>query len=588
MATSRETFSTRRGFVLLLFLGAFVALGIRLAVIQVWDHEWLLAKAKDMENATITLQPQRGMILDRTGRVLAVTMIAPSVAINPRAVPAEDREEVADKLARILKIDRAAVAGKLESTKYFAWIERKVTEAEADAVRQAKLPGVTIVPETVRRYPYGRSLCHVLGYVGLDGHGLEGIEAEYDKVLSGTPGEEFIHKDGLGRTMGGPDVWVKPAVNGRSVVLTIDTRIQQIAEEELAAACEKHKPEGATAVVIDPWTGDVLAMACWPPFDPGKYKETPEAQRRNMAVVVCLEPGSTFKPFVAAGALEQGVVKADTKFDCHQGVYAVNGRTLHDAHGYGILSVRDIIAYSSNIGMAQIGALMGPEMIYAYLRAYGFGRKTGIELPGESAGMLHPPKAWGKMTISSVPMGQEVAVSPLQLTSGFCVFANGGWHVKPHIFAGLRDADARRLLQGPPPPVFERALQESTAKLMCADLLAKVVEYGTAHNVAIDGYPMAGKTGTAQLTREGSHGYEAGAYTAAFVGIVPVESPRYVIGVVTKKPTGGSYYGGVVSAPAVAKIAERSLTTFRIPRVAAEEKEKSVALKDGPDAPRRR
>jgi cell division protein FtsI (penicillin-binding protein 3) len=588
MESSRDTLGVRRGYVHLLFLIAFVALGVRLAVIQVWDHEWLLAKARDMENATVALPAQRGMVLDREGRVLAVTMAAPSVTVNPRAVAAEERGAVAARLARILKIDEAELREKLAQPRYFAWVERKVTEAEADAVRQARLPGVTITTETVRRYPYGRSLCHVLGYVGLDGHGLEGVEAEFDKVLAGTPGEEFVHKDGLGRTMGGPDVWVKPPANGRSVMLTIDMRIQQVAEEELAAACEKHKPEAAAAVVLDPWTGDVLAMACWPPFDPENYKATPEARRRNLAVVVCLEPGSTFKPFVAAGALEQGVVRAETKFDCHQGVYVIGGRTLHDAHGYGILTVRDIIAYSSNIGMAQIGARMGPDMIYAYLRAYGFGQKTGIELPGESAGMLHHPRNWGKLTISSVPMGQEVAVSPLQLTSGFCVFANGGWRVKPRIFAGMKDAEGRRLLQGPPAPVFERALQESTAKLMCSDLLAGVVERGTAHSVAIDGYPMAGKTGTAQLSHEGARGYEAGAYAAAFVGIAPVESPRYVIGVVCKKPSGGSYYGGVVSAPAVAKIAERSLSMFRIPRVAAEEGDKSVAMKDGHAPSRRR
>ena len=588
METSRGAFSVRRGYVLLLFLAAFVALGVRLAVIQVWDHEWLLAKAKEMENATVTLQAQRGMILDREGRVLAVTMQSPSVAVNPRAIPAEDRADVAGQLARILKINAGELEEKLSRPKYFAWVERKVTDAEADAIKQAKLPGVSLVMETVRRYPYGRSLCHVLGYVGIDGHGLEGIEGEFDKVLAGTPGEEFIHKDGLGRAMGGPDVWVKPPANGQSVALTIDMRIQQIAEEELAAACEKHKPESATAVVIDPWTGDVLAMACWPPFDPENYKATPEVQRRNMAVVVCLEPGSSFKPFVAAGALEQKVVRPETRFDCHQGVYTVTGRTLHDVHGYGILTVRDIIALSSNIGMAQIGMLMGPEMIYAYLRAYGFGQKTGIELPGESAGMLHPPKAWGKLTITSVPMGQEVAVSPLQLTAGFCVFANGGWYVKPRILAGLRDTDGRRLLQGPRAPAFTRALQESTAKLMCTDLLAGVVERGMAHNVAIDGYRMGGKTGTAQLTQEGQHGYEAGAYTAVFVGIAPVECPRYVIGVICKKPSGGSHYGGVVSAPPVAKIAERCLTMFRIPRATAEEKERSVAMKESPDASRRR
>jgi cell division protein FtsI (penicillin-binding protein 3) len=306
-------------------------------------------------------------------------------------------------------------------------------------------------------------------------------------------------------------------------------------------------------------------MACWPTFDPAHLGATPPSVWQNMAVSVAIEPGSTFKPFTCAKALEAGVVTPDMVFDCHQGVYRIGSRTLHDAHGYGLLSVRDIIAYSSNIGMAQVGERLGAERMYAGLCLFGFGRKTGIELGGESAGVLHPLRQWTKLSVSSIPMGQEVAVSPLQLTAGFCAFANGGWWVKPRILLGMADSQGRKMLQGAPPPVFHRALDERVAKLMCNDILAGVVEHGTARDCAIAGYEMAGKTGTPQLSRTDGRGYEPGAYASVFVGIAPVKAPRFVICVMIKKPT-TAHYGGTVSAPAVAHMFERILSMFHVPR----------------------
>jgi cell division protein FtsI (penicillin-binding protein 3) len=297
-----------------------------------------------------------------------------------------------------------------------------------------------------------------------------------------------------------------------------------------------------------------------------------------MAVSTAIEPGSTFKPFVCSKALEAGVVTPDTVFDCHQGVYRIGSRTLHDAHGYGRLSVRDIIAYSSNIGMAQVGERLGAERMYAGLALFGFGRKTGIELPGESAGLLHPLRQWTKLSVSSIPMGQEVAVSPVQLAVGFCVFANGGWWVRPRIVLGTADSQGRQRLQSAPPPAFHRVLDERVAKLMCNDLLAGVVERGTARDCAIAGYAMAGKTGTPQLSRPGARGYEPGAYASVFVGIAPVKTPRFVICVMIKKPT-AAHYGGTVAAPAVAHMAERILSMFQVPRERADEETMPVAVK---------
>ncbi len=567
MESFARTFRTRRGIVHLCCALLFLALAVRLAVIQCLNHEWYASYAERMQVDVVDLEAQRGQLLDRDGFRLAVTTLTPSIAVNPRAVPEAKRAEVARTLAGLLKLDTQEISDRLAKPKYFQWVKRHATEAEAKAVKDAKLPGIEFRDEPIRCYPNGDFLCHVIGEVGADGHGLGGLEARYDSLLSGKDGYETIRRDGRGRPLCQEQEECVQPQSGRSLMLTIDARIQRIAEEELAAACEKNKPEHATAIVMDPWTGDILALACWPTFDPGQFNKVSAEARRNFGVEECVEPGSSFKPFVASAALERGVVTPDTIFDCHMGVYQIGKRTLHDAHGYGRLSVRDVIAYSSNIGMAQIGALLGADPMYAALSGFGFGKVTGVELPGESSGLLHPVRMWTSLSISSLPMGQEVSVSPLQLVTGFCVFANGGWHVKPRIIAGVADAEGRRKLEGAAPVVARRVLSQRTADLMCKDLLSAVVEHGTARAVAIDGYALAGKTGTAQVAREDGRGYEPGAYTAVFVGIAPANAPRYVVGMVVRKPKGGAYYGGVVSAPYVANICERTLSMVHFPRV---------------------
>jgi cell division protein FtsI (penicillin-binding protein 3) len=587
----QRKFRLRLVYVTCALLAAFLGLAVRLAYVQAYQHQKWAALADRMEADCVTIEAERGLILSRDGRTLAASAHVPSIFINPRAVPAERRAEVAATLADILKLDPNALTDLLARPKYFAWVKRKVSPSESEAVLRAELPGIGLREEPSRCYPNGTLLCHVLGAVGADGNGLAGLEAEYNATLSGTAGSELVFKDGLGRTMFAahlsnaleivnPDEsqagLIRPAVNGHSLILTIDARIQEIVEQELRQACEKYRPESGCSVALDPWTGDVLAMACWPTFDPAHIESAPPTLQQNMAVSVAIEPGSTFKPFVCSKALEAGVVWPDTVFDCHQGVYRIGSRTLHDAHGYGRLSVRDIIAYSSNIGMAQVGERLGPERMYAGLSLFSFGRKTGIELPGESAGLLHPLRQWTRLSVSSIPMGQEVAVSALQLTAGFCVFANGGWWVRPRIVLGTADSQGRNILRSAP-PVFHRALDERVAKLMCSDLLAAVVEKGTARDSAIAGYSMSGKTGTPQLSRPDARGYEPGAYASLFVGIVPTSAPRFVISVMLKKPQ-TAHYGGVVAAPAVAHMAERILSMFQVPREAPDEPETKAVI----------
>lgn len=565
-------FQSRRGYIHLVIQAGLVMLAVRLVVIQCLQHDRWLTVARSMQDTRVTVKARRGLILDRRGRRLAVTVRSPSVFANPRAIPTARRHEVAAALSPILGSDEQEIFTRLDRAarcvrpRYFVWIKRRITPEQAEAVERLRLPGVGLRDETRRVYPNGTLLAHVIGFVGTDGCGLEGLEARFDALLSGKPGEEFVRRDGVGRLFDVSPVSRKPAVDGLSVQLTIDMRIQRIVEEELAAACEKHRPERACAVVMDPWTGDVLAIAGWPTFDPGCFRDVPAAVRRNMAVTECLEPGSTFKPFVAAAALERGVVTPRTVFNCHRGRYRIGRRVLHDAHGYGRLSVRDIVAFSSNIGMAQVGARLGRQQMYRALRRFGFGRRSGIELPGESAGLLRPPAAWSKLSISSIPMGQEIAVSPLQLVTAFCVFANGGWLVRPRIVLGVADSTGRYRLRTAGPPRCRRVLPGKVADLMGKDLLAAVVERGTGRRCAIPGYPMGGKTGTAQIARPGGGGYEPGAYCALFVGIVPVETPRFVIGLAARKPSGSSHYGGVVAGPAVSRIAERILSTYHVPR----------------------
>jgi cell division protein FtsI (penicillin-binding protein 3) len=569
----------------------FLALAVRLIAIQAVQHEFWSAHADRMSSGVKTLPAQRGQVLDRNLRPLAVTVQRWSVFANPRVIPGDYRADVAERVGRHLDVDSADVlrnisqveflrrapdGGISRKPKYFTWIERRLERRDASDILSERLAngkplssiGFGIRPESKRLYPNDAMLCHVLGFVGIDGKGLDGMEAAYESVLAGVDGEQHVARDGRGRIMAGSALPGKAARDGRSIVLTIDRRIQRIVEEELKNLVEKHKPDSVCAVVMDPFTGDVLAMAGLPEFTPADPNRVRPEQRRNMAVVECLEPGSTFKPFVAAAALDLGLVTLDKEFFCHNGRWRTRGRRiLRDSHAYGDLSVRDIVVFSSNIGMAQVGMAFTPEQLHGALRRFGFGRKTGIELAGETPGLLRPPNRWSPLSVASLSMGQEVACSPLQLTAAFCVFANGGIYVPPRIILGQTDADGRGAVT--PAPVREgwRVISKATADAMRTDVLAGVVERGTAKRCKLKSYTMAGKTGTAQIARTTGGGYEPGAYTAGFVALAPVSEPRVVVAIFAKRPHGKSYYGGTVSAPSVAKIVERILSMHRIPRV---------------------
>jgi len=565
-------FHLRRGHIHLCIQVALLALCVRMAVIQCLHRPRYISLAEGMERSTVTIAPKRGRILDRNGQILAATVDAQSVWLNPQVVPAAERSVYSAQLAEALDIDAEKIARRIERVSnkngFFIWVKRKISSEELAAVKALELPGIGFRTEGQRRYPKESFLCHVLGFVDTDDNGLEGLEHRFDSVLKGIPGEEAFLRDGRGRKLGEKETPEIPVEHGRSLVLTIDSSVQLIMEEELDRVWEKHKPETLSAVAMDPWTGDILAMASRPTFNPVNRGTAPASSRQNIAVTACVEPGSSFKPFVAATALAYGVVTPDTVFNCRQGKYRIGRRVLNDAHPLGNISVRDVMAYSSNIGMAQIVAMLTKDQLHDALRAFGFGAPTGIILAGESAGIVRPVSKWSKLSMTSLAMGQEVATSTLQLTAGFCVFANGGWYVQPRLMRGVADHDGAQILEPASQSEPRRVLSESIANTMCKDLLTGVIERGTARRAAIDGYRLAGKTGTAQIARVDGRGYELGAYSATFVGIAPADNPLVVIGLIAKHPKGGSYYGGVVAAPAVSRMSEKILSTWRVPRTA--------------------
>lgn len=448
----------------------------------------------------------------------------------------------------------------------FRWIRRRIAPEEASRVRAFNLPGVGFRPESLRVYPFGSDAAHAIGGVGVDGQGLDGIELGYDSFLRGAQASEEVLRDARRRPIAlSPDAPLPPA-DGAALVLTIHRGIQAVVEEEVDRLVNDQRPAWACAVALDPRSGDVLAIANRPTFDPNAFGQATPDARRNRAVTDPYEPGSTFKPFIVGALLEEGLIRLDDVVDCENGLWSVSGRRLHDHHPYGRLSVQDVIAKSSNIGAAKLGLLLvekrGVDLVRRYLDAYGFGARTGIGLPAESAGRVPAAERWSPYTSTSVPIGHEVAVTPLQLTRAFSVFANGGYRVQPRIVRGVVDGGGRFLWAPPAPPPVRILRAETVAQVRRA--LVAVVESGTATKGRLDGYAVAGKTGTTQKFNPATRRYDGG-YIASFVAFAPADEARLCVLTAVDSPQGGDYYGGKVAAPVVARILERSLQLLEVP-----------------------
>lgn len=542
---------------LFLFVGL---LTYRLVYLQYIDFSRFDQKAREQHRMEIELPPTRGEILDRHREPLALSVPRKSIYADPRKI--SDPQEIAEKLAPVLERKPEEIAEKLSKKKSFVWVQRKLSEQKADDVKALALPGIYLLEEPKRYYPKGRMLAHVLGFVGMDSEGLEGLEKSLEKYLRGKAGKRVTGRDRKGReviTLRNEEI---PPVNGCQVVLTIDEVIQHIAEQELEKCFEEHQAQGATIVVLNPRTGEILALANYPAYNPNEVDASTAAARRNRGVTDCFEPGSTFKVVTASAALEEKVTNLDETIFCENGAMWHAGHVLHDAHPYGDLSFREVIEKSSNIGTAKVAFRLPPTKLYAYIRRFGFGSPTRCGLLGEVDGVVYPPKRWSKYSNAAVPIGQEVSVTAMQLTLAIGAIANDGVLMKPTIINRIVGENGNPIQEFKPEKV-RQVVTPKTAHLITEALKGVATKSGTAYRARVPGYTVAGKTGTAQKAIPGE-GYARGKFVSSFVGYVPANDPQLCIAVIVDEPK-GEYYGGLVAAPVFAKVAEQTLKYLDIP-----------------------
>jgi cell division protein FtsI (penicillin-binding protein 3) len=531
---------------------AFLAISGRLIVLQVLDAGSLDQAAARQRSTAIELPAVRGRVFDRNLDDLALSLPAKSVYAQPHLVA--DRAHTARRLAPLLGKSRAFLERRLASRARWLYLARRLPLARGNRVAALKLPGIGVLPDTVRRYPSGRVASQVLGFVGDEDKGLAGVEQQYDALLRGHPGQVRLQRDPHGRAI--PQV--QRAVPGTDVVLTIDQHLQYVAEESLATAVRRYHAKAGSVLVMDPRTGEVLAMANLPSFDPNRFAGSSAEGRKNRAVTDVYEPGSTNKTLTAAAALQHGVVTPGTPITVPPALELCPGvKTFHDAHEHGteVLSFADVVAQSSNIGTIQVARALGPQRLAQAERDFGYGRPTGIDLPGESPGIVLPADQWRCTDLGVNAIGQGVAVTVLQMASVYATVANGGVLRAPTLLRGTVDAagrfDATKRRPG------RRVLSTRTARTLSRILEGVVKEGGTGTLAALDEWRVAGKTGTARKPDPNRRGYLAGAYVASFIGFAPAERPAAVVAVVLDQPR--PIFGGVVAAPVFREVAGAAL-----------------------------
>jgi len=555
----------------------FFLITLRLFIIMVLEHNHLTKKAERQHQKTVIIEPQRGTIYDRKGRELAISVDLESLYGIPSEM--EDPDFVAAKLSSVLGMSHHSIEKRLEGNKGFIWLDRKLDPEKVKKVKALSLntKEIGFITESKRFYPQRSLAGHLLGFVGMDNHGLEGIELAYERHLSGEKGWLILERDALGRYIFPPNHNYNPPSPGNNLILTIDGVIQYITEKELDKAMERWKAKSAIAIVMDPRTGEILAMGVRPEFNPNNIENYRPSEWRNRAITDLYEPGSTFKVISAAAALEEGLVKRGDLFDCSKGVIEVGGRLIHDVHKNGILTFSEVIQRSSNVGAIQIGMRLGKERFYKYIRAFGFGEKTGIDLPGEGSGKVREPGKWSGTSIGAISIGQEVSVTPLQLLRAVSAIANKGYLMRPYIISEIRDYEGR-VIKGFSPQVVRRVVSEETSKRLTEILKLVVEEGGTGTKAAIEGNTVAGKTGTSQKIDPKTGTYSHERYVSSFVGFLPADDPKLSIIVVVDEPQ-GSIYGGSVAAPIFKEIAEQSLAYLRIPIMEGDQR---VLISKGP------
>lgn len=547
-----------------LFTVGFCFLGGRIFWVQFVRGAELSAKATQNRMRDVPVESKRGVIYDRNKRELVISISTDSVYAIPAEVrKSKKQDEIAHKLANVLNMDEEKVLQKISRASSFEWIKRQIDPAAAKKIRDMQLPGIDMTEESRRFYPKGSLASHILGISGTENTGLEGIDNYYNSMVGGTKGRIIIEHDATGADI--PEAmhrYIAP-VDGANLILTIDETIQYITERELDKAFKEFQAARACAIVMDPKTGEILAMASRPTFDPNKYGESPTKNRRNFAINDAFEPGSTMKITTAAMALEERIVNDQTRFFC-TGSVKVGKETIscanHKAHG--IQTFAEIVENSCNVGFVKVGLDLGLDKYFEYLTAFGFGRVTGIDLPGEARGILVPKSSAQQIDLATMAFGQANAVTPLQLITAVSAVANGGKLMKPHLVREIVDSQGK-ILKKFEPQVVKRVISEKSAQELCVILEGEVTQ-GTGRNAYIEGYRMGGKTGTAQKIKPGG-GYMDNEYVASFIGIAPTDNPRLVCLIVVDAPKGYPYFGGTVAAPAAREIIKDALRYLEEP-----------------------
>ncbi len=554
----------------------FLFVLIRLAVIQLLQHGKWDALAKAQHERTILAHVERGTVYDRNGRILAINIDVPSLfAISDKI---EDPKKTAKALAPLLKVAPHTLTEKFNREKDFVWIARKIDEDRLTKVEQLQLPGIEVLMESKRFYPKRALFGHIIGFVGIDNNGLEGVEHKYDDSLKGKTGGVVVVRDAYGRSIYPKGFNYIPPSQGSSAVLTLDETIQHISMRELRHAVEKSGAKAGVALVMDPTHGAILSMAVYPPFNPNDIGLYQPAAWRNRAITDIYEPGSTFKIVTASAALEEKLVSPEEVINCEKGSYTVAGTIIHDHEPMGSVPFYQVVAKSSNIGMIKVATRLGKAKLAAYAHAFGFGARRGIDLTGESPGLLRNTDLWSDRSLASIAIGQEVGVTAIQMISAVSVIANNGVLVTPHVVDRLTPAsldasfspgntNTTGQVELPPTPLGSKVISEKTAKTM-TQILERVVQMGTGRRAAILGFKVAGKTGTAQKMDPVTGLYSQKGVVSSFVGFVPAEKPALTILVMIDEPV-GEKTGGEVAAPVFAAIGREALHYLKIPPISS-------------------
>ncbi|HKE62270.1 MAG TPA: penicillin-binding protein 2 [Nitrospira sp.] len=552
---------SRRYLLLLLLLAGFGIILFRLVTLQVLQAAELTARADRQHQKSVTLEGARGTVTDRHGKVLAMNMEVPSIFGVPTSL--DSPTNAARSLSPVLRIRRDEIEKKLRQDKHFVWLARKVEPEQGQRLEQLSIDGIGMVMEGRRFYPKGPLLAHVLGFVGMDGLGLEGLERRYEAQLHGEKRVTILQRDALGRTVFPKGLREQVPAPGHALTLTIDEVIQYIAEKELEEAVNNAHAKAGTIIVMEPQSGAILAMAVSPRFDPNTVASLTADRWRNRALTDTYEPGSTMKVVVAAAALEEKVMMPGSMVFGENGRMTIANTTIHDHEKLGWMTFAQMIQKSSNIGAAKTGMLLGEQRMYRYLQAFGFGQRTDVDLPGEVGGLLKSPREWGRRSLASISMGQEVGVTPLQMVSAVSAIANDGVLMKPYVVSEVRDQKGQ-LLKNILPHVRRRAVSPDTARTLTT-ILEGVVTNGTGMKAAISGYRVAGKTGTAQKVDPRTGTYSSSLSVGSFVGFVPADAPRLAMIIVIDEPQGEAW-GGVVAAPVFRRVGEQVLTYLGVSR----------------------